>query len=83
MGGDCGRKRAFPLLSPRLTCRAPGGVDGRQASRVTFGDRYLKSSLMELFIENLDTYLPFLPMVSDSERDELVHLKLQNGTIWR
>lgn len=73
----------IPAFESAVNLPGPRGVDGRQASRVTFGERYLKSSLMELFIENLDTYLPFLPMVSDSERDELVHLKLQNGTIWR
>ncbi|MBO6796981.1 glutamate-cysteine ligase family protein [Maricaulis sp.] len=73
----------IPAFESAVNLPGPRGVDGRHASRVTFGERYLRSSLMELFIENLDTYIPFLPMVSQSEREELVHLKLQHGTIWR
>ena len=73
----------IPAFESAVNLPGPRGLDGRHASRVTFGERYLKSSMMELFIENLHTYVPFLPMVSQSEREALVHLKLQNGTIWR
>jgi len=57
--------------------------DGRHASRVTFGTAHVRESLMELFLENLDAYDPFLPMVSDTPPEALVHLRLQNGTVWR
>jgi len=63
----------------------PGYRDrsGRKAGRVTFGTQYLRQSMMELFLENLDGYTPFLPMCSDDAPDKLTHLRLQNGTIWR
>lgn len=58
-------------------------ADGRRANRVSFGQNHLRSSMMELFLENLDGYPPFLPMVSDTPDDHLVHFNLHNGTIWR
>jgi hypothetical protein len=63
----------------------PGSRDrkGRRISRVTFGTQHLKSSLLELFLENLEAYPALLPLVSDQADDPLTHLKLQNGTIWR
>jgi hypothetical protein len=63
----------------------PGCRDrkGRRISRVTFGTKHLKSSLLELFLENLEAYPALLPLVSDQHEDPLTHLKLQNGTIWR
>jgi len=63
----------------------PGYRDraGRKAGRVTFGTQYLRQSMMELFLENLDGYTPFLPMCSDDAPEKLRHLRLQNGTIWR
>ena len=65
--------------------KTPGFRDGagRRATRVTFGSQYVRHSLLELFLENLDGYPPFLPMVSDSDPGRLAHLKLQNGTVWR
>ncbi len=61
----------------------PRQGDGRRAARVTFGRAHLRDSLMELFIDNLDCYEPFLPMVSDTPEEKLEHLRLQNGTVWR
>jgi gamma-glutamyl:cysteine ligase YbdK (ATP-grasp superfamily) len=51
--------------------------------RVTFGSGYLRRSLLELFQENLHRYPPLLPECSDQPADELHHLRLHNGTIWR
>lgn len=64
---------------------APGHrqLDGTRAARVTFGRAHVRESLLELFIDNLDGYEPFLPMVSDTPEEALEHLRLQNGTIWR
>lgn len=56
---------------------------GRRVGRVTFGSKHLQSSMMELFLENLDGYPPLLPMLLEDDPDPLAHLKLHNGTIWR
>lgn len=51
--------------------------------RVTFGSRYVSESLFECFQENLAHYPVLLPAVLDAAPDELAHLRLHNGTIWR
>lgn len=51
--------------------------------RVTMGDDYVHNSLFELFEENLSEYPVLLPEVSQSPIEDLQHLKLHNGTIWR
>ncbi len=56
-------------------------VQGRNTLRVTFGTGYLRHSFLELFLENL-SYPALLPAL-DNNADQLFHLRLQNGTIWR
>ena len=62
-----------------------GDVDGDNPvyRRVTFGSGYLRSSLLELFLENLAHYPPLLPECQATPPAELYHLRLHNGTIWR
>jgi gamma-glutamyl:cysteine ligase YbdK (ATP-grasp superfamily) len=58
--------------------------DGDFSKRVSLGNGYIKNSLMELFLENLDGHPALLPEVfQDSDPDSLSHFKLQNGTVWR
>ncbi|MCB9090958.1 MAG: hypothetical protein H6621_12060 [Halobacteriovoraceae bacterium] len=56
---------------------------GRMARRVTLGNGYIRDSLFELFLDNLDGYPVLLPDVINSDPEELAHLRLHNGTIWR
>lgn len=52
--------------------------------RVTFGNGYVRGSLLELFVENLTHYPPLLPVdLSAEPMERLPHLRLHNGTIWR
>lgn len=51
--------------------------------RVTFGTGYVEQSLLELFVENLESYPTLLPMILDEPLESVNHLRLQNGTIWR
>ncbi len=51
--------------------------------RVSFGTGYAEQSLFELFQENLDHYPIMLPIVQDDTIEQLNHLLLHNGTIWR
>lgn len=51
--------------------------------RVTFGAGYLDKGAREYFVENLERYPVLLPAHFDSPPEELCHLSLHNGTIWR
>ncbi|MGD2133448.1 MAG: glutamate-cysteine ligase family protein [Maricaulaceae bacterium] len=69
-------ERAIELLGFR-------DMQGQRVGRVTFGSGYLRNSMLELFLENLDGYPPLLPMLMDEPAEHLAHLKLHNGTLWR
>ena len=51
--------------------------------RVTFGSGYARHSLMECFTENLEHYPVLLPTKFESPVEEMEHLRLHNGTLWR
>lgn len=51
--------------------------------RVTFGQGYVRDSVLECFEENLDHYEVLLPQLFDAPPEQLAHLRLHNGTIWR
>jgi len=53
------------------------------AERVTFGVRYLEESLMEAFFSNRRRYPVLLPTLFDDSIEEMRHVRLHNGTIWR
>ena len=59
-----------------------GNAEHPERSRVTFGSAYLSDNPMDLFRENLRYHVPLLPTLFEN-RDELLHLRLHNGTIWR
>ena len=51
--------------------------------RVTFGEGYVEHALSEVFDDNLARFAPLLPIAIEAPADELRHLRLHNGTIWR
>ena len=61
---------------------ATGDANQPGGSRVSFGSDYLQENPVDFFRENLQRYPPLLPMLFDGS-DELLHLRLHNGTIWR
>jgi hypothetical protein len=73
----------IPLFEQAV--KSPAFVDrsGRVVSRVTFGRDYVRDSLREVFLENLDGFPVLLPVTSDDDFSLLHHLRLHNGTIWR
>ncbi len=63
-----------------------GGYDGAMfgpIKRVSFGSGYARESLLECFQENQAHYPVLLPEVFDTAIEDLEHLSLHNGTIWR
>jgi hypothetical protein len=60
------------------------GANGQYVKRVSLGSGYVHDSLFELFLENLDGHPVLLPeLFNERSPEDLCHLKLQNGTIWR
>jgi hypothetical protein len=73
----------IPLFEQAVAVGGDIDKDDPAYRRVTFGSGYLKASLLELFQENLSHYPPLLPECMDTAPEELRHVRLHNGTIWR
>lgn len=72
------RETRIPLFEQAV---AVGGSD--YSKRVTFGVRYAQHSIFECFEANRSRYPVLLPDLMDKPVEELAHLRLHNGTIWR
>ena len=73
----------IPLFEQAVALEDVYGAQGKKISRVTFASGYVESSVYECFRRNLENYPVLLPALSDSPPEELAHLRLHNGTIWR
>jgi len=65
---------------------AVGGIAGGAFGplrRVSFGSGYVRQSLMEVFTENAEHFPQLLPVELAGEAEQMNHLRLHNGTIWR
>ncbi len=82
-GRDLWNETRIPLFEQAVAMADVCGCDGAHAGRVTFGTSYIESSVFECFLRNLDCYPVLLPSLSDAPAEELSHLRLHNGTIWR
>lgn len=51
--------------------------------RVTFGNGYIRGSIMECFEENITRYPVLIPGNTDDDISKFSHLRFHNGTIWR
>ena len=51
--------------------------------RVSLGTGFATTSLLECFLENRDHFPVVLPVKYDEPPENLAHLRLHNGTIWR
>jgi hypothetical protein len=77
-GADLWDETRIPLFE-----QAVAVGDSRRTQRVTFGVRYMESSIAECFLANWQHYPVLLPRLMDEPEESLAHLRLQNGTIWR
>lgn len=77
-GCDLWAETRIPLFEQAVSL---GGAV--QAERVSFGTRYCQDSLIECFRANLERYPVLLPCLQDEPVEQLAHLRLHNGTIWR
>lgn len=51
--------------------------------RVSFGHSYIRESLLELFLENQQSFPPLLPIGSNDRPEQMHHVRMHNSTIWR
>lgn len=77
-GYDLWDETRIPLFEQSV---AVGASD--YSKRVSFGVRYARESVMECFEANRDRYPVLLPHLMDEPIEQLAHLRLHNGTIWR
>lgn len=73
----------IPLFEQAVESGGFDAVADGPLHRVSFGSNYCRESLMECFDENLQHFPVLLPMDFESNANNLDHLRLHNGTIWR
>jgi hypothetical protein len=77
-GRDLWAETRIPLFEQAVS--VGGGI---LDERVSFGFRYVERSMMETFEANLARYPVLMPHLMDTPPEQLAHLRLHNGTIWR
>jgi gamma-glutamyl:cysteine ligase YbdK (ATP-grasp superfamily) len=82
-GKDLWAETRIPVFEQSVPAGGIGGAASGPVHRVSFGTGYARDSLLECFIENLEHFPVLLPVEYDSPAQELRHLRLHNGTIWR
>ena len=73
----------IPVFEQAVPTGGYGGASSGPVHRVGFGSDYVRNSLYECFQENLEHFPVLLPVHYQSKLDEVRHLRLHNGTIWR
>jgi hypothetical protein len=73
----------IPLFEQSVAVGGFAGARHGPLRRVTFGSGYVRDSLLECFIENEQHYPILLPMQFHDGLEQMSHVRLHNGTIWR
>jgi len=82
-GCDLWDETRIPIFEQSVSLLAFPLAGGRWENRVTFGTGYVRDSMIEPFLENLDGHPVLLPVLQDKSPEWLSHLRLHNGNIWR
>ena len=77
-GKELWNETRIPLFEQAIDTANPNAP----IKRVSFGSKFLESSIKECFNENLENFYILLP-TTDADNGTLKHLRLHNGTIWR
>lgn len=73
----------IPLFEQAVEVGGYNGAAHGPLKRVGFGSDYIKESIAEIFAENVEHFPILLPTLFDEPAENLRHLLLHNGTIWR
>ena len=82
-GHDLWDETRIPLFEQSVDVGGLAGASHGPLHRVTFGSGYARESIMECFVENEQHYPVMLPMQFHDGLEQMSHLRLHNGTIWR
>ncbi|HFD81561.1 MAG TPA: glutamate--cysteine ligase [Gammaproteobacteria bacterium] len=82
-GKDLWDETRIPLFEQSVEVGGFAGASRGPVRRVSFGTGYAKESLYECFVENLEHFPVLLPMRFEEAPEQMRHLRLHNGTIWR
>jgi hypothetical protein len=81
LGKCCWQESRIGIFKQAVDTRNEQEIEDHIIPRVHLGKRYI-DSLLDLFEDNF-YYSPILPEVLDRPLEDLHHLSLHNGTIWR
>ena len=81
LGKCCWQESRIGIFKQAVDTRNVQEIEDHIIPRVHLGKRYI-DSLLDLFEDNF-YYSPILPEVIDRPLEDLHHLSLHNGTIWR
>lgn len=82
-GKDLWSETRIPLFEQAVEVGGFAAAARGPVRRVSFGTGYAKLSLQECFNENQAHFPVLLPIAFDDAIEQLCHLRLHNGTIWR
>ena len=82
-GKDLWDETRIPIFEQAVRLPSFDDPDGMPVPRVGFGSGYVRESLFELFLENLNGFPILLPVQYSGDHEWLNHLRLHNGNIWR
>lgn len=82
-GRQLWQETRIPVFEQAVPTGGYGGAAAGPVHRVSFGSDYVRNSLFECFQENLEHFPVLLPVHYQTAPDEVRHLRLHNGTIWR
>ena len=82
-GRDLWDETRIPLFEQSVSVGGFAGASHGPLRRVTFGSGYVRDSILECFIENEQHYPILLPMQFHEGLEQMSHVRLHNGTIWR
>ncbi|ADE15511.1 conserved hypothetical protein [Nitrosococcus halophilus Nc 4] len=82
-GKDLWEETRIPLFEQSVSVGGHKNSEEGDLKRVSFGTGYIKKSLLECFQENQSHFPVLLPVLFDEPPENLAHLRLHNGTIWR
>ncbi len=82
-GRDLWAETRIPVFEQSIDIGGYGDAIHGPLQRVGFGNSYVRQRITEVFEENLAHFPPLLPILFEDDTEQLPHLRLHNGTIWR
>lgn len=82
-GKDLWQESRIPLFEQAIESGGYNGAAAGPLKRVSFGTGFANHNIFECFNENLEHFPILLPVDLGPESEDLKHLRLHNGTIWR